>query len=72
MKCDKCKGTGEEPIKGGLDRLTAPDNAYIEYYKVCNRCNGTKEIDWIDYIIPTEYQTVIKSRMIVTSRYDIS
>ena len=72
MKCTKCKGTGEEPIKRQLEKLTAPDNAYIEYYKVCNRCNGTKEIDWIDHIIPTVHPTIIKNRMIITSRYDVS
>jgi DnaJ-class molecular chaperone len=58
MKCPKCNGEGEINIKA-KDKLI-----YITFYLVCNRCNGSGKLDWIDNIIPSIYSVKINSILV--------
>ena len=67
MKCEKCNGTGEIHLRSeGV--WPSDEDIRVQLYRTCPDCNSTGEIDWIDYIIPTRYNTEIKTRLI--NKYD--
>ena len=56
--CSKCNGTGEILVKNcGCQhciRLIKVDPAYGKDFIVCPKCNGEKNVHWVDNIVKTE------------------
>jgi DnaJ-class molecular chaperone len=44
--CDQCKGEGSKQITKPPEN----DPEYIIYYRVCNKCNGSGTLNWIQNI----------------------